>query len=84
MGDSVDRGAAGVTAARLAPDGALRVVPLPADGELLPALYEAIGCRLVEAVRLSGSLTMWLDEEGMYADPAVVNVPATRIAGCSG
>lgn len=83
MGDSTDPGTAVVTVARLAPDGVLQVLPMPAD-DLLPALYEAIGCRLVEAVRLSESLTMWLDEEGMYAAPAVVNVPATWIAGLFG
>lgn len=72
-----------VTTARLTPDGALQVLTMPAGG-LLPALYEAIGCRLVEVVTLSESVTMWLDEEGLFADPVTVNLPATRIARAFG
>jgi hypothetical protein len=67
------------TAIVLHPDGNIEEINLPADTrENLAAMYKAIGCSLVDVVRLTTTLDMWLDDEGMYTQP--VNLPATALA----
>lgn len=64
---------------RITPDGRASGVSLqPTNGSHLDALYEAIGCRFVDVVRLRDGLDMWVDDEGLYtAEP---NLFATTLA----
>jgi hypothetical protein len=66
------------TALAIHPDGTLADIALPAGGALLPALYNAIGCRAVDLVALTSTLDMWVDDEGIYQHP--VNPIATALA----
>lgn len=51
---------------RIKDDGTIDTVQLIPDqeGVVLRGLYAAIGCELVECVRLTDQLDMWVDEEG--------------------
>jgi hypothetical protein len=66
-------------AIRITVDGDWQAVDMP-DGDTLHWLYEQIGCRCVDLVRLDGELDMWLDDEGMYVnDGENVNMLATAL-----
>lgn len=45
-------------------DGKITEEPFPDD--FLRFSYQAIGCMMVERVRLTEIVDMWVDEEGMY------------------
>ena len=47
----------------------------------LEELYAAIGCRMIEVVRLRDGSIMIADEEGMFSENAAVNLMATTLAG---
>ncbi|WLQ53921.1 DUF3846 domain-containing protein (plasmid) [Streptomyces poriferorum] len=64
-------------AIRLEADGRFELIEWPTVGTL-QTLYTAIGCRAVDAVDISGDLTMWLDDEGMLTG-LPVNVGATAL-----
>lgn len=36
------------------------------NGKLLDGLYSAIGCNLVDVVRVTDRIDFWLDDEGLY------------------
>jgi hypothetical protein len=59
------------------PDGRVTKIDL-SQGESLELMREAIGCRLVDVVQLTGWLDMWLDDEGVYTQE--VNPAATVLA----
>lgn len=52
----------------------------------LRAAYEAIGCRLVDIVRLDYDLDMWVDDEGMLVENPDENINqlATRLCALFG
>lgn len=77
MREHTDREA--IIGLRITPDGRASGVSLqPTNGSHLDALYEAIGCRFVDVVRLRDGLDMWVDDEGLYtAEP---NMFATALA----
>ena len=54
------------------------VIELPEDGENLRLMYEKLECRSVDVVELTPRVDMWLDDEGMYNQPA--NIVATALA----
>ncbi|MFG3142753.1 DUF3846 domain-containing protein [Streptomyces sp. NPDC048211] len=56
-------------------DGEFEIIDWPADGHLA-ILYRAIDCRNVDAVDISTTLTMWVDDEGLI-NGAPVNHGAT-------
>jgi hypothetical protein len=69
------------------PDGEVRDhVVLPGTTKLitasnvLQALYELIGCSMVEVVRLTPEIDMWVDEEGALRDRPRINQLASYIA----
>lgn len=72
---------ADVAALAVYPDGTAADVVLPA-GRVLETLYEVIGCRCVDVVRLREGMDMWVDDEGMVAGG--VSEPATRLARACG
>lgn len=60
-------------------DGTITDLPLPAEnGARLDALRKAIGCDLVDVVRLTTQLDMWVDDDGMFTQRP--NVVATLVA----
>ncbi len=61
--------------------GVATVVDLTEGGKkTLEGLYEAIGCRFVDVVRVAPpQLDMWIDDEGLYAFEAMPNVLAEHI-----
>lgn len=68
---------------KVAPDGSRGRMEITAEGprgdqSVLKDLYEAIGCRTVDVVRLAERLDMWLDDDGMYTQE--VNRLATLVA----
>lgn len=67
------------TALVLHPDGTIVELPLPADtDERYAEICRAIGCRLLDVVRLTSKLDMWIDDEGIYTKP--MNPVATALA----
>lgn len=61
------------------PDGTVVDVNLKPDADNhLPLMREHIGCSLVDVVRLTEVLDMWIDDEGIYTQP--VNPVATALA----
>lgn len=65
------------------PDGEIIDVNLKPGVDHLALMREHIGCHLVDVVRLSTTLDMWIDDEGLYTQP--VNPVATALArhyGC--
>lgn len=68
------------TALVLHPDGELRELNLPADsGDRLRTMYAALDCTLVDVVRLTTCLDMWVDDEGLLTGRPV-NPVATALA----
>ena len=61
--------------------GSSAVNVVPADGKkfTLKEMYELIGCSLVEMISLRDGRTMWMDEEGKFKDPHVLNSLATTM-----
>ena len=55
-------------AVRVNLDGTAEGVKIEAtdSGERFEALYQLIGCAVVEPVGLPGGITLWIDEEGRY------------------
>lgn len=68
-----------IRALRLDADGNLTPTSLEEDarGTHLEALYQNIGCDLVECVSLRDDLDMWVDEEGKLKG-APLNLGATK------
>ncbi|WP_192809932.1 DUF3846 domain-containing protein [Actinomadura rudentiformis] len=70
------------TALVLAPTGLLQELPFsPQDqtsDQVIHEINAAIGCTVSAVVRLTDTLEMWLDEEGIRRQP--VNVYATLLA----
>lgn len=62
--------------------GEMRDVELDGDYKLA-GLYAEIGCSLVEVVRLTDTLDMWVDEEFLYSGQPV-NIAATLLAQAFG
>ncbi|MEU8701679.1 DUF3846 domain-containing protein [Streptomyces sp. NPDC048680] len=56
-------------------DGSFQAIDWPTDGHL-NILYTGIGCTAVDAVDVSPTLTMWIDDEGLI-NGSPVNRPAT-------
>lgn len=59
-------------------DGTVDNVELSSEGGALNTMYESIGCRSVDVVRLTGQIDMWVDDEGMYTQS--LNPLATLLA----
>ena len=59
----------------LTTDGEVKPAPVPAS-DTLHWLYEQISCSLVDVVRLSKDLDMWIDDEGLINE-SPVNILAT-------
>jgi len=66
----------------LHPDGTITEISFKAGGDHLALMREHIGCSLVDCVALTSRIDMWIDEEGLYAQP--VNLPATAFAAHHG
>jgi hypothetical protein len=66
----------------ITPDGEVRDAELDADN-VLAGLYEQIGCDMVDLVRLTPTLDMWLDDEGLVTGQPV-NIVATWLARAFG
>ncbi|WP_214369805.1 DUF3846 domain-containing protein [Pseudonocardia sp. H11422] len=66
----------------IAPNGDLSDVELP-SGNVLQGLYSAIGCHCVDLLRLTDTLDMWVDDDGLMNGSAV-NMPATAVAHAFG
>ena len=66
-------------ALRLDVDGTLSALDLAADedGYVLDGLYRAIGCALVDCVRLAPGIDMWIDDEGLLIAEPQWNCAAT-------
>jgi hypothetical protein len=63
----------------LHPDGTLMELNLPTNvDDNLKTMCKAIGCRLVDVVRLTTNLDMWIDDEGLYGQ--AMNPAATALA----
>lgn len=63
----------------LHPDGEVVEVNLKPDVDNhLALMREHLNCRMVDVVRLTNRLDMWIDDEGMYTQP--VNTVATALA----
>lgn len=58
------------------PDG--DVIEIPLGDDSLKTMCAAIGCSLVDVVRLTSRIDMWIDDEGLYNHP--VNPAATALA----
>lgn len=50
------------------------------DSNVLRALYDCIGCSMVDVVRLQPDLDMWVDDEGLIVSDPQINKVATIIA----
>jgi hypothetical protein len=54
-----------------------RTVEWLSDADLLPLLRQEIGCRWVERVSVeidgAGRVMVWVDENGLYAEPRIEN-----------
>lgn len=63
-------------------NGEAHSIEWPSDDQgHLSTLYEAIGCRTVELVRLPHiGLSMWADDEGLFVADPETNVLASLIA----
>ena len=59
-------------------DAQVRMIAYEPD--LLAMCCREIGCRTVERLRLSADLEVWLDEDGLWARPPVLNARATALA----
>lgn len=66
-----------VTGLRITVDGSVQKIEMP-NNAILDGLYGAIGCNLVDVVRLTDQLDMWIDDEGLYNSE--VNPLATTLA----
>lgn len=67
----------GVTAVVITPTGLLVRVVLPRDSSAqLRCMYELIGCRAVDCVRLTNRVDMWVDDEGL------INGSPLNVAAC--
>lgn len=63
----------------LHPNGDITELNLPTDPDKnVAAMREAIGCALVDVVRLTTTLDMWIDDEGLYTQEP--NPIATALA----
>ena len=62
------------------PDGTCTAVDFPGKRDTLHAMYHHLECATVELVRLDGGVDMWIDEEGKFAGPAIINNVATMLA----
>jgi hypothetical protein len=71
---------AAIAALRLDVEGQVSDVTVNtgADGLHLKSLYRLINCRLVDVVRLTTQLDMWVDDEGAYTQP--INLAAIVVA----
>src|SRR6202453_4586993 len=63
-------------------DGTITQISFKARGDHLALMREHIGCSLVAWLALTSRIDMWIDEEGLYAQP--VNLPATAFAAHHG
>ena len=62
-----------------------RVIEWEKEDDLLGLLYREIDCRMVEAFTLlPDGTTVWVDEDGNYADNPVENVRAWALAAVAG
>ncbi|GAA2345235.1 DUF3846 domain-containing protein [Streptomyces kunmingensis] len=60
-------------------NGEFRLLDWPAnDNDHLKILYAACDCDHIDAVRITESLTMWLDDEGLL-NGSIANYGATRL-----
>lgn len=67
------------TAVSITPDGTITEHEMPADrAQALAFTCRTIDCQLVDVVRLTSVLDMWIDDEGLYGQP--VNPIATALA----
>lgn len=73
---------------KVTPEGAVTTVDPAADETnttgMLRFLYREIECRWVEAIRFSGDLMMFMDEEGAMSADAVPNPLAVRLLASQG
>lgn len=61
------------------PDGRVEDIHLaPGYSDHLAIMRKHIGCRMVDVVALTSRIDMWLDDEGLYTQPA--NPVATALA----
>ena len=63
-------------------DGSVKAIDWPPPGDQLSAMYEAIGCRGIELVRIDGA-DIWLDEDGKAAGKDI-NPVASALAWSEG
>ncbi|MFI8515287.1 DUF3846 domain-containing protein [Streptomyces sp. NPDC085460] len=62
------------------PDGFFKIIDWPAEtGDNLKTLRAEIECRTVDVFDVTETLSMWVDDEGLYAENPHVNVPASLI-----
>ncbi|MEU7032014.1 DUF3846 domain-containing protein [Streptomyces sp. NPDC046275] len=62
------------------PDGFFQILDWPTEStQNLRALRSAIGCTTVDVVDVTDTLSMWLDDEGLFAENPRVNIPAFRL-----
>jgi hypothetical protein len=66
-----------MSALRIGIDGDVTEIELPATGTLA-VTAKACEARLVDVVRLTSQLDMWIDDEGLYNHP--VNLVASLLA----
>ncbi|MFZ2175684.1 MAG: DUF3846 domain-containing protein [Rhodococcus sp. (in: high G+C Gram-positive bacteria)] len=69
-------------ALRVGTNGAVEEIDL--GTEATSRIREVIDCQMLEVVRLTPDLDMWVDEEGLYAAQPEVNRTATAIAWAHG
>lgn len=63
----------------LTADARIEVISLPASNSL-PTMRTALGCDMVDVLRLSDHLDMWFDDEYLYNHAGQPNTLATEIA----
>ena len=69
----------------LRPDGSGHPAAPAGRTFTLAEMYALVGCDMVEPVDLDDGRTMWIDEEGKYADPPKpVNAEATHLLALAG
>jgi hypothetical protein len=61
-------------------DGEIKALPELEGKECnIAKMYPIIGCDLVEHVGLGKGVDMWVNEEGLYQDPLIMNTRATEL-----
>lgn len=68
-----------ITGIKVTPDGEVTAFELFAD-RTLHGMYQQIGCRVVDVVRVADDVDMWIDDEGLLVNEPQMNMAASVLA----